>query len=893
LPLRVTAEQINKTNRELIMRKTILLLVLTLLISLFSPCLFSRDFQFMPGAEYDPAIPTLKEIVGHSNGEKITSVADAVKYMEALDKASSKMQLFPYAESWEGRTLYYVVISSDENMGRLDAIKSNIQKLAFPVKGDEESLVDTLPAVAWLACGVHGSEASGPEAALLTIYHLLASRNNQMVNGILDNCITIIDPIQNPDGRARFINYFNQRVGRWPDADPQAAEHNESWPGGRYNHYLFDMNRDWFGMTQPETQGRTKLYQEWFPLVMADLHEMGGDSTYYFAPPAIPHNPEITKDQIGWLTKMGENNARWFDKMQFDYFTREVFDSFYPGYGEGWPMFQGTIGMTYEQGSVRGLVRDRSDNTTIIYRESVQHQFIASIATLESASNNRKELVSHFYNYRKNAAEGNFPREVKEIIIAEGPDPSRTLKLVNSLGAQGIKVLKATADFSNAKARDYYTDEFTSMEFPAGSYIIPLNQPAGHLAATLLMRHTPQSEEFIEIQKKRREKGLRDQIYDLTAWSLPLLFDVKAWETGAASDAKSTTLDELQVREGQVIGGKASLAYLVPWGEHSSAKLLAELFRRDIRVFASDLPFTILDREFPAGSLIVKTKNNPDDLYQQISEAASNAEASVYATGSSWVKSGPNFGSNNVRYLERPRIALLYDLPTSPTPTGAARFILEQQYGYPVTLLQGMNLTRTDLSGYNVLILPPSRGIMENIGNMGINKIKDWVRNGGTLVALGSSTEFLTDEKVGLLATKAEFKEDPGKKNSDKPKVSKTKPDNIPGAILRVKLDNTHWLAFGYGEGSQIIVDSNRIYTPLNANTGRNVGLYCADPEKLMVSGFAWEETLKQFAGKACLIWQPSGSGNVVAFSEDPNFRAFQDGTNLLFLNAVFFGPGQ
>ena len=874
------------------MKKTLLFPVLAVLLSLFSPGLFSQDFQFLPGAEYDPAIPTLRDVVGHSNGEKITSVADAVKYLEALDQSSTKMQLFPYAESWEGRTLYYAVISSDENMNRLDSIKSDIQKLAFPVNGGEESLIDTMPSVAWLACGVHGSEISGPESALLTIYHLLASRNDQMVSGILDNCITIIDPIQNPDGRERFVNYFTQRVGRWPDADPQAAEHNETWPGGRYNHYLFDMNRDWFGMTQPETQGRIKLYQEWYPQVMADLHEMGGDSTYYFAPPAIPHNPEITGEQIDWLTRMGRNNARWFDKMQFDYFTREVFDSFYPGYGEGWPMFQGSIGMTYEQASVRGMVRDRSDNTTLHYRNSVQHQFIASISTLEAASVNREELVRHFYDYRKNAAEGNFPREVKEIILAEGPDPARTMKLVNSLRDQGIKVLRATAAFSNPRARDYYSDDFTDTEFPEGSYIVPLEQPAGHLAATLLMRHTPQGEKFIEIQRKRKEKGLGDQIYDLTAWSLPLLYDVKAWETAAPSGAESATVAEPLKPEGLVIGGKASLAYLVPWGANSSAKILAELFRRDIRVFASDLPFTILDREFPAGSLIVKTKNNPEDLFQQISEAASATGASVYATGSSWVESGPNFGSNNVIYLERPRIALLYNQPTSASPAGATRFILEQQYGYPVTLIQGMNLARIDLSRYNVLILPPSRGSIGSLGTAGISKIKDWARNGGTLVALGSSTEFLTDEKVGLLATKAESKEDAEKKDSDEKNGSTSMPDNIPGAILRVKLDNTHWLAFGYDDESQILVESNRIYTPLDIKDGRNVGLYHADPEQVMVSGFAWEESLQQFAGKACLIWQPSGSGNVVAFSEDPNFRAFQDGTNLLFLNAVFFGPG-
>ncbi len=878
------------------MKKTLFLLIVTLMAALVAQPLFSQDFEFMPGAEYDPSIPTLKEVAGHSTGDKITSIADMEKYLQALEEASPMVRLFPYAESWEGRTLYYAVVSSEENMGRLDAIKSDIRKLAFPGSEGAEDLISRMPAITWLANGVHGNEISGPEAALLTIYHLLASRNDPLTRNILDNSIAIIDPYQNPDGRERFINCFTQLVGRWPDADPQAAEHNETWPGGRFNHYLFDMNRDWFAMTQPETRGRVEIYQEWYPHVMADLHEMGGDSTYYFAPPAIPLNPEITSEQVDWLTRIGRNNAEWFDKMRFDYFTREVFDSFYPGYGEGWPMFQGTIGMTYEQASVRGMVRDRSDGTTLHYRNSVQHQFIASISTLEAAASNREQLVRYFYNYRKNAAEGNVPREVKEIILAEGPDPARTMKLVNNLRDQGIEVLRASSAFSNPQARDYYTDEFTDTRFPAGSYIIPLSQPAGHLAATLLMRHTPQGEKFIEIQKQRREKGLGDQIYDLTAWSLPLLYGLEAWETAVSSTTDAQAIGAKLNAEGRVVGGEASLAYLVPWGTGPSAKLLAELFRRDIRVFASDLPFTTLDRRFPAGSLIIKTKGNPEDLFQQISEASSSTGATVYATGSAWVESGPNFGSNNVVYLEKPSIALLWDLPTNPTAAGATRFILEQQYGYPVTLIQGMNLARFDLSAYNVLIMPPTYGYAGSpsaiLGSRGISRIKDWVRSGGTLVALGSSTEFLAEEEVGLLSTRPEFKKEPGADESKEESTDKSMPDNIPGAFLRITLDNSHWLAFGYGEKSQVLVDSNRIFTPLKSGSGRNVALYHDDPDKVMVSGFAWEESLQQIAGKACIIHQTSGSGNVVAFSEDPNYRAFQDGANLLFLNAVFFGPG-
>jgi len=315
------------------------------------------------------------------------------------------------------------------------------------------------------------------------------------------------------------------------------------------------------------------------------------------------------------------------------------------------------------------------------------------------------------------------------------------------------------------------------------------------------MRNTPQGEEFIEIQRKRKEKGLRNEFYDLTGWSLPLLYDIKAWETAVPSGARTEEIKDPVELKGEVIGGQATLAYLVPWGSNSSAKLLAELFRRDIRVFSSDLPFTILDREFPAGSLIVQTKNNPEDLFQQISETASESGAKVYATDSSWVNSGPNFGSDNVRYLERPKVLLLYDQPTNPSSAGATRFLLEQQYGYPVTIVQGMNLARTDLSSYNVLILPASYGYRGSASGIlsqpVISQIRDWVRNGGTLIALGSATELLTGEDAGLLATSAEFKEDPDKKGTDEKDARKTRPDDIPGAILRLKLDNTLWVAFG------------------------------------------------------------------------------------------------
>lgn len=326
------------------MKKTLLL---TLLL-MFLP-LYGEDFQYMPGATYDPSVPTLEQVVGHRVGERVSSYGEIERYINRLAEYSPKVEIVPYAKTWEGRNLYLLTISSEANIQRLATVKEGIRKLAFPDPNGAKptQLLQDLPAVVWLAYGVHGNEISSPDAALQTVYHLLASQNDPLVESILNNCVIIIDPQQNPDGRDRFVSFFRQATGRWPDGNRDSTEHSEPWPGGRSNHYLFDMNRDWFAMTQPETQGRTRMYQEWYPQVFADLHEMGGDSTYYFAPPAKPLNPVLTPSQQDWLQKLGANNGKWFDKMQFDYFTREVFDSFYPGYGEGWPMFQGSIGMTY------------------------------------------------------------------------------------------------------------------------------------------------------------------------------------------------------------------------------------------------------------------------------------------------------------------------------------------------------------------------------------------------------------------------------------------------------------------------------------------------------------------------------------------------------------------
>lgn len=892
-----------------------LMITATLLISLSA---VAQEFEFFPGAAYDPSVPTLQQVVGHAWGEKITMHHEAERYLKTLAEVSPKVELVRFGQTWEGRSLYYVIVSSEANLKRVTEVKNGMRRLADPRKLSEreaDQLIASLPAVTWLAYGVHGNEISSPDAALLLAYHLAASQNDPVVSEILEKTIVVIDPMQNPDGRDRFISYFRQTVGRWPDADQQAAEHNEPWPSGRMNHYLFDLNRDWFAGTQPETRARVAIYQEWFPVVYVDLHEMGSNSTYYFAPPAPPLNPNMPEFQREWWRVFGQNNARWFDRFHFDYFTREVYDSFYPGYGESWPLFQGSIGMTYEQASVRGLVVQRSDDTTMHFRDSMQHHFISSLATAQTAAQNREKLLRYFYQFRRSAIEEGQQSAVKEYIIPPGRDPARAAKLAGLLMQQGVEVKRAEAPFINPRVRDYAEGQLQTKEFPAGTFVISLAQPTKRLIKTLLDKHTPMDDAFIQEQIRRRNKRMGDEIYDVTGWSVCLLYDLDCHTAEQVSTGKFTVLTDVPKRQGQVHGGPAKLAYLVPWDSNSAAEGLAALLRHKIRVFMTDQPIVLGGRRYPIGSLIIKVKDNPADLHEQLQHIAEHHGVEFFATDSGWVEEGVNLGSRHVRYIVPAKIAMVWNLPTSPYSAGWTRYVLEQMYQIPVTLIHGMQLAGADLSKYNVLILPDGGfgpGYEMVLGEQGAARIKEWVQQGGTLITFGAATRWLTGEKVGLLASQAELRsgksEGAAKKEGEKPSSESAQgskaefdyeahiiperepPFPTPGAILRVKLDTEHWLAAGYDEDTYALVESSNIFTPLKLDKGQNVGIYFP-ADKLLASGFTYESSRQQLGQKAFLMHQPAGRGHVIAFAEDPNYRAFQDGLNLLFLNAVFFGP--
>ena len=861
--------------------------LLALLIVPFA--LAQPKLEFWPGTQYDPAIPTMQKVLGYGPGERISSHANLMRYMDALAQAApTRMKVFEYARSWEDRKLVYAAIGSEANLRRLDAIKAAMQK-----PGDPRKNLASMPAILWLGYGVHGNEISSPDAALLTAYHLLAARGDKIVDQVLANVLVLIDPTQNPDGRDRFVHNFEQSEGLEPDASPAAAEHNEPWPMGRTNHYNFDLNRDWFAVTQPETRGRIRVLREWLPIVFVDLHEMGAESTYYFAPEAIPFNPHLVPEQKSSLDLFGKNNAKWFDHYGFSYFTREVYDAFYPGYGASWPSYYGGLSMTYENASTRGLLMRRADDTTFHFRDTVQRHFVASISTAEAAAIHREKLFDNFAKYRQTAIEEGSKESIREYILPRRGDVSAVDKLAQLLSDQGVRIRRATTAFGS---------------YPAGSYIIPLAQPAKRLIRTLLDADVPMDAKFLEEEERRRKKKLPDEIYDVTAWSLPLLYNVEC--IAAATDSQGQ-FEEFKAAPKPAVFAKASVAYLVPWGSRAAAQLLTASLRAGIRVHSTDKTFEQNGRTFPSGTLIIKVKENAASLHDIMTKIQGAAE--VVAADTGWVENGVNFGSRYVRVIKRPTVAIAWDRPVSAGSAGHARFVLERQFGYPVTVLRAAQFSTADLSKFQVIVMPDGN-YAESFNAAVQKRLKDWVQAGGTLIGIQGAMAFLSDPKVALLSVSQESLAKDPKEKEEAPKKPETEtrapgkilldeaaylkaiqadselPDAVQGVLARARPDPDHWLAAGLPETVNALVEGRNVYTPIKLDKGVNAVVFLG-ADKLLASGYMWAENKRQLAWKPLAVIQNEGRGSVIGFTADPNYRGYLDGLNVLFLNAVFRGP--
>ncbi len=855
---------------------------------LWAPLAVASSLHVLPPADFDPAVPTLDQVLGYTWGEEISDPSQMERYAQALAQAApQRVKFVPYATSFEGRQLFLLVVGKAAWLAHLEDVAATLRSYADPRLKASRASAGDLPLVVWLVGSVHGDEASGGEAALALAYYLAAARSPD-VDRLLERVLVVLDPMQNPDGRARFVASNRQARGFVPDENPASAEHVQPWPGGRFSHYLFDLNRDWFVLTHPETQGRVARMLWLPPQLVVDLHEMGAEQGYFFPPPANPHNPFVSPEQTKLWELLGRHLAASFDAAGIRFWTRETFDAFYPGYGESWPFFGGACGATYEQASPRGLAIRLRSGDVLRYGEAVAHHLLAAFVTVNTAAENKAAFWESFLSYRQKAVE-----EGKGLAYVWDAGKDGAFQLARLLARQGLEVFRPStgpwADF----------------------YVLPLSQPLARLARVLLSKDVPLPKDFAEQQVKREAKRLPDEIYDVTAWSLPLLWNLSVRE------------EKVQVAEGWPllrpeeplpggVEGQGKVAFLLPWEGLSSARAVVWLLSRGIKAGVAEKEFTMQGKHYSAGTVVVRRQGNSEKLRETLELVARETGVRFFGTDRSMADAGIDLGSNRVRPLSAPKVALLWDTPTNPTAAGHLRYALEQQLGLPVTPVRGSSLLAADLSQFSVIVFPDGFSTLSYARVLppdGLERLKYWVQEGGVLIAEGEAAAFLTGEKVGLLASSLEKRGGTGKEKDkgtatggsvgqssgvDYEKLvqpDEEQPPAVPGAILVVKLDTDHLLAAGFPDGKvHALVNSRRVFTPLKLDKGVNVGVYQAEGE-LVASGFVFAQSRKQLPHKAYLMVQRHGRGMVVAFAEPPAFRGMTRATTLLLANAVLFGP--
>jgi len=857
----------------------------------------SQAQELLSGATYDPAAPTVASVLGYDSGEQITRSADVRRYFEALRAwAPDRMVIGEQARTHEGRPVFWAAVGSPANIARLDQIKANSRALADPRQTSAaraQALIADTPVIVWLMYSVHGNEISPADASMAAARHLLASRD-PAVQAWLANTVVVFVPTQNPDGRERFLNSFSSGFGVEANPDPLSAERDEPWPSGRYNHDLFDLNRDWFIQTQPETRGNAASVREWRPQVLVDAHEMGTDETFFFPPEAQPLNPWIADATLASRELIGRNTARRFDEAGVPYFNRQVYDAFYPGYGDGWPGYLGAVSMTYEQGSARGLAARRSSGEVLTYRETVRNHLIASLSTIEASSVNHDRLLKNFYDYNADGLTG------RGAYVLSRPtwDPAQADRLAGLLVRSGVEVGRANAAFTAC-----------GKTYQAGDYVVNLSQPQRRMAEVLLAKEVAVPAPFLAEQERRRARGLGDEIYDVTAWSLPLIFNTPADRCASAPGVAVTAASDAMIAPAAVRNADAAYGWLVAPGV-PGARLMTAALRQGLSMRAMDKPFTHDDRRWPSGTMIITRAGNPADTPRLLSQWAATTGAEVVGMDQSWVSDGPSFGSSDAVSLRAPRIALAWDEPTDPTAAGATRYVIEREFGYPVTVVRTANLSSADLSRFQVLILPNGGNYKASLGAGGVTALRDWVDRGGTLIGLGAATRLLTDPASEMLASRREnavIDGEAAEAAGDKPRVegaliesetdylklvgeSERGPDSVAGVLARAQIDPEHWLSAGVAPGVNVLVQGSDIYTPLKRGEGTNVARFGSTAD-LLASGQLWAENRRQLAFKPAVMASDHGRGQIIAFVQDPTFRGYMDGLKVILMNALFRGP--
>jgi hypothetical protein len=814
--------------------------------------LFSFSLALTLGLSTFAQIQSPEAFFGYALGSRFNDHHDVVAYFQQLESnANGGLILDEYGRSNENRPLVVAYISTPENLKRIEEIKKAHSSL------DKNEGI----AIVWMSYNVHGNESSGTEAAMKTAYELIAQHQDW-----LKNTLVIMDPCINPDGRDRYVHWYNQVANSTPNPDPSAAEHDEPWPSGRPNHYMFDLNRDWAWLTQVESQQRIHLYNQWLPHVHVDFHEQGINDPYYFAPAAEPYHEVITDWQREFQNGLGRNHANYFDKQGWFYFTREIFDLLYPSYGDTYPTFNGAVGMTYEQaGNGRaGLAIQTNDGDTLTLTDRIAHHHTTGISTVQYSSATAGKLIKSFNDF---VTKKNF--KYKSYCV--GGNYENVIALTKLLDAHEITYSFGTGNVT-VKGFDYVKNGPGSMIPGMNHLIIHTDQPKGT---------------FVNVLFEPKTKLSDSLTYDITAWSLPYAYGLE----GIASETKIQGVKVTPIFAPNT-SQENTYAYITDWNGMNDARFLSDILQHGIRVRFAENPFTLNGKEYARGSLIIaKGDNSPKLFNETLITIANTHQKYLRATKTGMVEKGNDLGSSYVKMIQAPKVAMLFGDATSSLSAGETWHFFENELNYPITQINPNQIDRQQLSQFNVLIAPegdPSVFMDESTKSI----IQEWISNGGKLIAIGASASgFTTDQGYALKVKNIDKdKEEGAEEVHEHPHIKYNEQEreyikhSITGAIFRCNVDHTHPLAFGYtgdyftlklsADGYECFSDASNVVTL---------------PEKPeLIAGFAGCEALKK-QPKTLVIGQENiGNGCIIYMIDNPLFRGFWENGKLFMANALF-----
>ena len=920
---------------------------------LMNPTSYSKDLYQIPilDGTYTDDITHPDEFLEFGIGERVAAPWQITSALKTWSTQSDRIKVVEYARTHENRPLHAVFISSPDNINNLDAIKKNISALAdarSTSDRDAKSIIENMPAVAWMAYSIHGNETSGADGALAAIYHLIASTDEDVIN-MLDKMVIIVDPLMNPDGRARFTKSLEQYRGTAPNYDDQSLLHTGDWPYGRTNHYYFDLNRDWFYLTQPETKGRVKLINEWRPQILVDGHEMGPQDTFMTGPPREPINKNIDNDLIKWGNVFAQDQGNAFDERNWRFYTGEWHEDLYPGYSF-YIQFRGTLGILYEQSRMAEDGVRRPEGTIQSYKESVHHQFVSTMSNLESLLMNSKAMYKDYWDGRKYNVSKDSKYANQTFVVLPTKNNGRLNTLAEKLKSQDIELFENLKDIKVENATLQSGQLVENYTIPAGSMIIPNRQPEAPLIAAILEFDADIDKEVLVEERQKSLKNGSSVMYDTTAFNFTMMYGLNAVTVDEHLDSNlklwkpSSVISEVNSN---------AVIWATDGDDDRSVAFAARLMEQDIEVRIIDKESTLSNHTLSRGSVAVLSMDNPEisNLNTLVKEVSEELNISIVSIESGFgAEELPDWGGRHFRLLEKPQIAMLSHEGFNSYDVGVSWWSLDHHLGIRHSLINASLASYGDLRRYNTIIVPSGRAIDEYT----VNTLLDWVSQGGTLIAHNRSTRFLTSEYgIGSVKQLQNTFDESEKYNFDLLReiysqyedVNKDKSNNnivdfelsypweeldgtlsenelksrdkwqsifMPsGAIVAGRIDNEHWLTFGTSNTIPVLYSNLPILmTGSNADAAVRIGqmipndnidtsrvlnwssLPAGNDLNVRMSGLVWPEASQRIANSAYLTRESIGDGQVILFSGEPNFRGATLGTNRLWLNAIVYGPG-